>query len=236
MKNRSLHELEGYLEKFKPLYYKKGEALLRAGDEPRGVFFLKKGFVRLYSLSKQGEELTLIIFKSGEIFPLTWMMSNIPNVYNLLAITPVEIKRVPRDDFLAYVKSNSDLLLDFLDEALNRLSRILQRMEYLVFGNAKNKVASILLICAERFGRKQGSKIIIELPLTHSDIASLVGLTRETASIEMKKLEKEGSIDYRGRLVLIKNLKGLRLESALDTEDDQAEFLGIAKNVTAIPR
>ena len=190
---------------------------MRAGDIPLGVFYLKRGFVRVYSISKVGEELTLIIFKRGDFFPLVWAINNAVVDYYVEAMTACELARVPREEFVKFVKENPDVNFELTSRMLLRFLGLMRRMEYLVFGNANNKVASILLICAERFGKKAGLQIIIEVPLTHSDIASLVGLTRETASIEMKKLENKGLIAYRGHLLVVKNLRRLRRQSLLDT-------------------
>lgn len=158
----------------------------------------------------------MIIFKPGDIFPVSWAIGDEPVSYFVEAMTVAELWRVPRDQFLEFVRDKPEILMDLTRRMLVRLLGLMRRMEYLVFGNANNKVASILLICAERFGRREGGKVTIEVPLTHSDIASLVGLTRETASIEMKKLEKSGLIGYRGRLVTILNSRGLRRQSMLD--------------------
>ncbi len=146
---------------------------------------------------------------------MSWAMNNIPSGYFVESMTPAVLWRVPRDQFLAFVHDKPDILLEVLRRMMERFLGLMRRMEYLVFGNAHSKVASILLICAERFGRGRRKEIIIDVPLTHTDIATLVGMTRETVSIEMKKLEKKGLISYLGRQLLIKNLKGLRKESLL---------------------
>lgn len=216
MKDQLLHKIDSFFAKYKSRNFKRGETILRAGDPPLGFFYLKRGYVRVYSISKNGEELTLIIFKAGDFFPIIWAINNTQNEYFVEAMTACTLVRVPREEFVSFVKSNPDVNFDLTRRTSVRLGGLMRRMEYLVFGNANNKVASILLICAERFGRQEGGKVVVEVPLTHSDIASLVGLTRETASIEMKKLENSGLIGYRGRLVTILNLKGLRRQSMLD--------------------
>lgn len=208
--------LDQFFVNLRPFHYKKGEMILRAGEPSSSVFYIKKGFVRAYSLSKKGEELTLIIFKSGNFFPTMSVMTRKTVAYYMEAMTPCEILRCPRQDFLEFVKDNPDVLLDLMSRVLTRFGGILQRMEYLVFGNAGAKIASIILICAERFGKREGNKKIIEVPLTHSDIASLVGLTRETVSIEIKKLVDEGLVGYRGRQIVVKSLGGLKKRSLLD--------------------
>lgn len=218
MDNAPLSKMDSFFSKFNKLNYKKGETILRAGEDPKGVFYLKKGFVRLYSISKGGEELSLIIFMKGDLFPITWAINGTPNSYFLEAITASEIRRAPNRDFLEFVNNNPDVYFDLTGKMLTRLGGVLRRMEYLVFGNAYSKIASIILISADRFGKKIGDLVVIEVPMTHNDIARLVGLSRETASIEIKKLENKRLIGYRGRLIVVKNYKKLTKESLVEPD------------------
>lgn len=217
MKPAPFKKLNNFFSQFKLLYYKKDEIILRPDDTPSGVFYLCKGYVRLYSISQTGEELTLIIFKPEDFFPIVWAINNTPDEYYCEAMTPVEVWRAPREEFLAFIKSDPDVFLELTSRILIRLGGLLERMGYLVFGSAYQKVASILVICAQRFGLKEGKGIKICVPLTHKDIANLVGITRETASVEMKKLERKGFIYHRGRLFMIKDIKGLEKESLLNS-------------------
>lgn len=215
MKDPSLDSLDLFFEKFKPFHFKKGEIIQRPGDLIPGVFYLKRGFVRLYTVSLSGEELTLLIFKKGDIFPISSVFDfPIRQSYYLESLTSCELERAGRADFLRFIKSDSEVLLELSSRLVERLGGMLLRAESFVFGDAKSRIASILLICAERFGKKINQGVEIEVPLTHSDIASLIGVARETASIEIKKLEKKGIIAYRGRLLVIKNVNLLKKESS----------------------
>lgn len=215
MNNLAVEKLEKFFSQFKTIHYKKGEVIIRPGDIPPGVYLLKKGYVKLYSISSEGKELTLIIFKADDFFPITWAINGTPNTQYLEAMTAIEAWRAPKLEFLEFLKNNSDSFFELTSRMLIRLRGLMQRMEYLAFGNAYAKVASILLICAERFGEKEGENIVIKVPLTHNDIATLLGITRETASIEIKKLERKGLIAYHGRSVVVEDKKGLEQESLL---------------------
>lgn len=208
-----------FFSKFRSLEFKKGETILGADENPQGVLYLKKGYVRLYTLSPNAEELTLIIFKPEDFFPLTWAINYIPNTYYLEAMTAVELYLVPREQFLKFLKNNCDALFVVTSDILARLSGVLNRMEHAIFGNAQTKVASIILICSERFGVKKGQDIIIQLPLTHHDIANLLGMARETVSIEMEKLQNRQIINHQGRTLIVKNIKELKIASELKLHD-----------------
>jgi len=208
-------KLQKFFSKGKLLRYKRRETILRSGDSPQGVYFVNKGYIRLYSISESGEELTLIIFKPHDFFPMMWAINGTANENYLEAITDAQLYRSPKADFLHFLADNSDVSFDLTSHILIRMGGLLKRMEHLAFGSASQKVASILMICAERFGEKKGDGAIIHIPLTHRDVAMLVGMTRETVSIEIKKLERKGIIEYAGRSIFIKDTRKLQKESLL---------------------
>lgn len=215
MEKHTLEKLNRFFSKFKKISYKKGETILHADEEPRGVFYLTKGYTRIYSLSKNSQELTLIIFKPEDFYPLMWAINNTPNTYYVEAMTPVEFWQAPKEEFIKFIKNNNDVFFEITSRILTRLGGILTRMEYVMFGNAQNKVTSIILICAERFGEKRADGIFIKIPLTHQDLANLIGLTRETVSIEMKKLQRGELIDYKSKYISIRNVQKLKEESVI---------------------
>ncbi len=81
MKKGVLEKLDFFFSKFKFLHYEKSEMLVRAGDPVFGIYFLKKGFVRQYVLSEDGEELTIHVYRPPAFFPTMLLLSNYPNKY-----------------------------------------------------------------------------------------------------------------------------------------------------------
>lgn len=214
---QSTDRLNQFFSQFKKLHFKKGQIILQPDTTPSGIFYLEKGYVKAYSTSKEGKELTIIIFKPEDIFPYSWALSGIENKYYYETMTVVDLYRAPKEELMQFIKENPENLLTLSNRIVVRMMGLVRRMEYLTFGNAYEKVASILVICAERFGKREGEEIVIQVPLTHKDIANLLGVTRETVSIEMKKLDKKGLISSRGKYVIIKNLKKLEEESLIES-------------------
>lgn len=209
-------KLQKLLGDRKTFRYKKGEIILRSGDLPQGVMFLKNGYARLESISKEGKELTLVIYKPGEFFPVVWtFFGQKPSIYDLEALTNCEIYRVPREEFSDFLNKNPDVLTDVTKHIISRFQLALKRMAYLTFGSASSKLASILLILAREYGVKKSEGAEIQIPLTHKDIANLVGVTRETISIELKKFDRKGLIAYNKKILLIKNEEGLKSKAII---------------------
>lgn len=208
-------KLDQFFSQYKLLHYKKGETFLRAGDIPQGIFFIKKGYARLYSLSSAGKELTLVIYKPGEFFPVVFTFTAKPSIYYFETLSEVEMIRAPRENFASFIRENPDVFDEVNLHIIERFQIALRRMEYLTFGNANSRLASILLICARYFGvRSDHKEIKIPIPFTHKDIANLVGVARETVSIELKKFIDKGLIEKKGRQLVIKNREALEKEAS----------------------
>lgn len=214
MKNK----LDEFFQKFTLLRFKKGELILRAGDAPAGIFYLKKGLVRQYVISKKGEVLVINIFRPGSFFMMMWALNNTANTFYFDAIAPVEVWRAPLVDVREFLKNEPEILFDFTTRLLRGLDGLLKRLEYLVLDPAYVKIASLLSYFAKTFGEKDGEGIVIKLPLTHKEIASWIGTTRETASLQLEDLRKKGIIATRGRTLVIKDPMILEKEASFENK------------------
>lgn len=207
-------ELESFYKQFTIRRYKKGETLIRADDNPQGIFYLTKGYVRRYTISKAGFELTLQILKPISYFPMVWAINGTPNAYNFEALTAVEVGRAPREQVVNFIKDKPTVIFELMSELLEDFEETFNRLEHLVFSDAYRRVISVLLYLAKHFGDKSGNGVIVNHRFTQQDIATLVGVARETASNEMVKLEKKGLVKYIDHSMLFESINKLDLELA----------------------
>ncbi len=207
-------KIEKFFEQSRLFHYKKGEIILHPYDIPPGVFYLKSGYARLYSVSESGQQLSLIIFKPGDFFPVIWLIDNSESEYYVDSLTKSSLLLVPKQEFLTFIKDDKGMLFELASRALVRIGGLLERMNYLVYGNASQKLASIILILAARFAEK-GKEVMIPIPMTHQDLANLLGIARETISVEIKKFERKGLIEIKNKYIFIKNKALLEKETML---------------------
>jgi CRP/FNR family transcriptional regulator, cyclic AMP receptor protein len=210
----------------KTLLYKKGEVIIRADDNPTGVFNLKNGYVKMNTFFDDGRELTLNIFKPGTYFPMIWAIGNVPNVYLFESLTDAQLYRIGRDKLTGFLKSQPEILYEFTRRVLVGMDAQMMNMKYLLNGVSSQRIIAALLILVKRFGVKSGGKTIINLPLTHQDIACLAGMTRETVSITLNKLRERGLISYSRHLIVIQQPE--KLEKEVLIESDESQSLNLA--------
>lgn len=212
--------LDNFFSQYSTLRYDKDQIIIHADDIPSGVFYVKNGFVKMSTILETGRELTLNIFKPGTYFPMLWAIANVQNTYYYKTFTPVELQRAPSDEILKFVKGNPEVLLELINRILRGVSGLLINIEHQLSGNSYQRVIAALVLATNRFGVK-GKKglMIIKLPLTHQDIADIAGITRETVSLSMKKLEKKKILSYKGRTLIITNVEALNKESMFFKEE-----------------
>jgi CRP-like cAMP-binding protein len=201
--------------------FKKGKLILWPEMQPSGVFYVKSGFIRQHLISKDGKEITVNILKPETYFPMIWALNDTPNIYFYECLTETVLLKAPRNGLVKHLKNNPDLLYDLTKRILSGLGGITKTMEILLTGNAYQQISYIVLVLAKRFGKPvDGKGIIIELPLTHRLIGTLAGLSRESTTIELQKLEKNKIIFKENGSLLIKNMEKLEEESSTDSAEN----------------
>ena len=214
-KSTALLTFDSFFEQFPEKLYKKRATILNAGLIPPDIYYLKKGYARAYAVSGDGEELTMVIFQPGDFFPLISTIEPHKIDYYIESLTEIEIITVPRLKFIEFLRNRQDLVIELAMRLTARFEGVLSRMEYLVFGTASQKLASIILILGERFGEKRARGLYIKAPLTHRDLASLIGITRETTTLILSDFVKKGFLDISSKHILLKNKGSLRRASLL---------------------
>jgi CRP-like cAMP-binding protein len=193
-----------------PLTYKKGEFIIRPGENPQGVFYIVEGLVKAYDITKYGEENLLIIRKANEIFPLIWSITGEGRHVIYEALSPVKVLRLDQKKYLNLLKQNQDLLPPLLDVVLEMYRIHSERIINLEYRSVRERLISFLLIMSQRFGETTKDGIFIEAPLKQQDIASSINATRETTGRELAQLIRKGFITNVQSHITIKNEAKLR--------------------------
>lgn len=202
-KNIVATNLEPFFLQFKPVSYNKGEHILRPGEELSGVFFIVSGYIRVYFVCEEGKEFTLNILGPGSYFPLMWLICDIPNRYFFQAMTQVTLKKAPKNQTMDFMKKHQGTFLALSHNLLMGINGFLERLQHLVLGDSQKKVAGCILFFSQHFS-------MLKLPLSHTDISTLSGLCRETVSLELLKLKKQGIIKNGYRFITIEDLDKLQ--------------------------
>ena len=212
-------KIEKFLEVYPLVKFQKNELMYRPNEVTPFLGYLKSGYVRLYTISENGQEISLNIFSPGSFLPLVMTDNKAKNQYYFEAMTSVQTWHLPQKEAPVLIEENPDLILPLLDNSLFGTGSLLSRIESLASGNAYTKVISVFLLLLSDRVKQNEKNIRVDIPLTHRIIASLTGLTRETVTLQMLKLKKKGLVTGRGRNLIVRSLEELKAEcSAAERE------------------
>jgi len=186
---------------------KRNEVILSAGDEITSIYYIKEGLVRQTVISPFGEVFTIHLYRAGAFFPLVYTMGKFSNNYYFDTFTPAVLYRAPVEDVIKFVRTEPDVLLNLVSRLSSGLGGIVHRLEILALSSAYYRTCALLSYLGKNYGQNTNGSTVLPFVLTHKEIASWIGTSRETASIQIERLAREGSISYNNRRISIKNLE-----------------------------
>lgn len=192
------------------LTYNKGEYIIRPGEAPSGIFYIERGLVKAYDITKYGEENCLIIRKEDEVFPLIWAVTGQERHIIYQAIVPTTVWRISQETYVNYITTHKDALAPLLDMVVEMYRIHSERIINLEYRTVRERLISFLLTMSQRFGRETDEGILIDVPIRQQDIASSINSSRETTSRELSSLEKKNLIKTDPHYLLIKDIEKLK--------------------------
>lgn len=169
------------------------------------VYFIKTGVLKLTVTNKEGKESILAFLKPGDIFgELAGATELMGPDQELRAHEECVVCSMSREDFDSMLESKPELAYKITKLAGFKLNRIYSRLKNLLFKSAEARVAATLLELSRDYGVDDNRGTIINLRLTHQDIADLIGATRETVTHALASLRGKGFIiTEKKRIILI---------------------------------
>jgi CRP/FNR family cyclic AMP-dependent transcriptional regulator len=183
--------------------YREGETIFAPETSPNSLYLLERGLARIYRLSREGEETTFGYVAPGEVFGELTAFGDYPRESFAQAARACRVWRIPGADFQKLLEARPTLALEVTRQIGARLKRIESRVENLVFRNARSRLAHILMELAEDFGRQTEEGIYIDVDFTQAELATLVGITRQTANAHLREFEHEGLTARAGRHIVL---------------------------------
>jgi CRP/FNR family transcriptional regulator len=183
--------------------YPGGAVLFLEKQDPRGVFVLCAGEVKLSISSGAGKTLILRIAKPGEILGLMAVLTKTPYEVTAETLHPSQIAFIRREDFLNLLAHHPQMFGGVVKQLTKLYSGACEQLRTVgLSASAPEKVARLLLDWAAE-GKPTKSGTQIKLPLTHEEIAEFVGTTRETVTRTLSEFKNKRLVVLEGSTLTI---------------------------------
>lgn len=177
------------------------------------VLVLATGRVKIKDITPDGRETILAFIEEGELFGELAILDGQSRREYAEAVDACQVLLIPRGDIVALMETRSDIALSVTKLIGLRRLRIETRLRNLLFLSSRDRMLHILLELAESHGNRRGNRIELRIPLSHQDVASLIGVTRETATLTLGQLQSAGLVEVSRRRIVISDIHRLITEA-----------------------
>jgi CRP/FNR family transcriptional regulator/CRP/FNR family cyclic AMP-dependent transcriptional regulator len=198
-------DLETFASMVKLRNYPKGAFIVSQNDQGSAMYLLVSGRVKVSLASPDGKELALNYLDAPAHFGEMSLVDTEPRSADVIAVCDVELFVLDAKDLSAAIQLNPRLALSLIATLSRRLRHTIARLEDMAFHDATHRVMRVVLNVATASYESRGVPVI--QGLTHYDIATLAGTSRETASRIISSLAKDEIVATKGRKIVVDVLR-----------------------------
>jgi len=185
--------------------YGKGTVIFVQGDPGSTLYLVESGRVKISASSPAGKEVILALHGPGDFFGELALLDGEPGSADAVAQEPCELLLLQRADFVRFLERRPKVGIGLLAAVSRRLRHTNQLVEGAALLDVPGRLARALVDLAESEGEQQAEGWVIHSPLTQSELAALVGATRESVNKWLGFYERQGLIRRMpGRIIVTK--------------------------------
>ena len=189
--------------------YPKGAMLFIEGQQPRGVFVLCTGKVKLSTTSRDGKTIITKISDSGDVLGLNAVVSGRPYEVTAEMMEPGQANFVPRDSLMQMLKDHPEVAMRVAQQLSRNYYTAYEEIRTLgLAASPSEKFAKLLLAWSSKSASDDGSAQV-KLTLTHEEVAEMIGTTRETVSRLFSEFKKKQLMQLKGATLVIRSRMAL---------------------------
>ncbi len=197
-------------EKHTPGIYKKDDYIYFQDQSSENIYMVSSGRVKIGTYGDDGKEIVKAILTRGEVFgELALAGEEKRQDFAQAMDANTHVCSMTINDLQNLMLDNQELSFKILKIVGFRLRKMERKIESLVFKDARTRIVDFLKETAEEKGQKVGFEVMIKNHLTHKDIASLTGTSRQTVTTVMNELREKNLINFDRRRILIRDLEKL---------------------------
>jgi len=187
----------------------RGSPIYLPADHADGVLLLAEGRVKIGSFTEEGKQTILAFIEPGEIFGELSLMGTQEREEYAEAVEKSTLILIPGEVIQQLMAENPTVSLGITKLFGLRRQRIERRLKYLLFRSNRERLIHLLLELVEQYGKQVEGGVDLRIKLSHQDLASIIGSTRETVTVVLGELQTEGRLQLGRRKIVLTDLAQL---------------------------
>ncbi len=184
--------------------FKAKDTIFAPGDPDDQLYFVLEGTVRLYKIYGDYKEATVALLREEDVFGKLSLVEGRRQDTFAEAVTDARVAGVQKAALAEAIKRRPEFAMKLFSSFSERFRQSDEIIESLMPREVSARLATLLLNLSERFGEGNGAGTVLDVRLTHQDLANMVASTREAVSKVMSEFQREGSIDVQNRRIVVR--------------------------------
>jgi CRP-like cAMP-binding protein len=184
-------------------HFEAKDVIFAPGDPDDRLYFLFEGTVRLYKTYGYYKEATTALLKEGAVFGKLSLVIGPWQDNFAEALTDARVASAQKNMLIEVTKRKPEFALKLFASFSERLRQSDEVIESLLHREVSARLTSLLLSLSDRFGETNGVGTLLDVRLTHQDLANMIASTREAVSKVMSEFQREGAIEVQNRKIVL---------------------------------
>lgn len=190
---------DSYLHLAQCRLYRPGEVIYWQGDLPKGIYYLAKGRIRMSVLLEDGTEKTLAIHNAPAHFGESSACERQPHFTTVTAVADTQTYLFSIEKLLHIAKEEPQVFLDLMRGMARKMRLLTMQVETLTLLRAEQRLAYMLTKLVNNHGTPAQPGRLLNLPLTHQELAGMAGTSRVTVTLIMNQWARQGIVSQGSR-------------------------------------
>lgn len=190
-------------------HFRRNEVIFHQGDPGDALHVITEGAVKILLPSPEGEEAIIATLKEGDFFGELALLDGQPRSATATAVEPTETLSLPRDIFRELVEKHPELRDALFAALATLLRRITKHVEELHFLDLAGRLAARIAQLARQAQPGATRQIELDWPYTQSDLAAMIGGTRQSVNRLLADLIDDGIVRLEHERLVITDLDAL---------------------------
>ena len=190
-----------------------GQRLFQRGDPPCGLYAVLEGAVRIGTVNEQGKEALLSLIEAPHWFGEICLFDGQPRTHDAYAVGPALLLQVPQAAMLQWLDKHPEHWRQLALLMSHKLRLTFISLEQMTLMPAAVRLAHRMLMIAEGYGEIEHSRRVLQLP--QEQLASMLGLSRQTTNQLLKELQGQGVVQLHYGEITILDAQRLRAAAGL---------------------
>lgn len=196
--------------------FDKRETLFHQGDPGEEFMILTEGSVKVELMNSEGKELTLTILTPFQFLGELALLDDVPRSATVVSLEQSVLLSINKRDFARLLEAYPRMSIPMLRQLTRRVRVLTDDIASMAFLDSYSRVTRKILNLAEEMGETNSQgHILIDRPLTHQQLANLVGTTRETVTKILNEMKDNGLLDIRRHRITILDREQLHARADL---------------------